>query len=149
MSGSNWFITGSNSANAAGSITPGSFIVLSQKMTSERLLDNATLKKLLSISPTIGDGSGVSVSRGQRQAFSPIYSGRLGLLVLDSLTFPKDGPHSPSKAPPSLPHLQSSQIRFNQTSCAVWLGVRKRIISKQSSYSPGFIGIRTGLLCRI
>lgn len=45
MSGSNWFITGSNSANAAGSITPGSFIVLSQRMTSERLLDNATLKK--------------------------------------------------------------------------------------------------------
>lgn len=50
MSGSNWFITGSNSANAAGSITPGSFIVLSQRMTSQRLLDTATLKKKLSIS---------------------------------------------------------------------------------------------------
>lgn len=50
---------------------------------------------------------------------------------------------------PTYPTLQSPQIRFNQTTCAMWLGVRKRIISKQRSSSPGFIGIRTGLLCRI
>lgn len=60
-----------------------------------------------------------------------------------SLTAAAAGEHPP------YPTLQSPQIRFNQTTCAVWLGVRKRIISKQSSYSPGFIGIRTGLLCRI
>lgn len=58
-------------------------------------------------------------------------------------------PTSTSTEVPTYPTLQSPQIRFNQTTCAVWLGVRKRIISKQRSYSPGFIGIRTGLLCRI
>lgn len=47
------------------------------------------------------------------------------------LSFPLTSPPHPHS-----PTLQSPQIRFNQTTCAVWLGVRKRIISKQRSYSP-------------
>lgn len=66
MSGSNWFITGSNSANAAGSITPGSFTVLSQRMTSERLLDNVTLKKKKNLSISQSAASYLSTDHQRR-----------------------------------------------------------------------------------
>lgn len=56
---------------------------------------------------------------------------------------PPPKPDSPS--PPSNPH-KSDLIR-QLVQCE--LGVRKRIISKQRSSSPGFIGIRARLLCRI
>lgn len=102
----------------------------------------------------------MSMWRTVAQPFNMIYSRTSGPLVLwtwGSFAKMDNGCHPIHPAPttttitgaPTYPTLQSPQIRFNQTTCAVWLGVRKRIISKQRSYSPGFIGIRTGLLCRI
>lgn len=102
-------------------------------------------------------GINVNVRSSGEALYPDLQSVRRPLLVVGLRIIYKDGPCLPSNPPalspppahPPYPTLQSPQIRFNQTTCAVWLGVRKRIISKQSSYSPGFIGIRTGLLCRI
>lgn len=100
----------------------------------------------------------VNVRAGAEALYPDLQLHRRPLLDADWRIIYQDGPRSPSNPPalsppppehPPYPTLQSPQIRFNQTTCAVWLRVRKRIISKQSSYSPGFIGIRTGLLCRI
>lgn len=112
-------------------------------------------------------GINVTVRSRGKALYHDLQLHRRPLLVVDLWIIYKDGPCLPSNPPspltattttttgssstgaPTYPTLQSPQIRFNQTTCAVWLRVRKRIISKQRSYSPGFIGIRTGLLCRI
>lgn len=107
-------------------------------------------------------GISVTVKNSGGALYHDLQWHRRPLLVVNLRIIYKDGPRlsarpaglhcaptTTSTGAPTYPTLQSPQIRFNQTTCAVWLGVRKRIISKQRSYSPGFIGIRTGLLCRI